>query len=126
MVAHRFYYDPTRIKQMLLYPPKQNSKEKRARRFEITREMVKEDFDPKMIFIMWASGVLSFVTALQWQDFIENSITDIEKKISRPIPSSVSSLIAAIILTGVAGAALYGLYVEARKIVNTTDNEGDS
>ena len=111
---------------MLLYPPKQNSKEKRARRFEITREMVKEDFDPKMIVIMWASGVLSFVTALQWQDFIENSITDIEKKISRPIPSSVSSLIAAIILTGVAGAALYGLYVEARKIVNTTDNEGDS
>ena len=126
VVAHRFYYDPPRIKQMLLHPTRQNSKEKRARRFEITREMVQEEFEANMMFIMWASSVLSFVTALQWQNFIENSITDIEKKISRPLPSSVSSLIASIILTGVASAVLYGLYMAAKNIVKTENNKGDS
>ncbi|MCH9718085.1 MAG: hypothetical protein K0U52_13530 [Gammaproteobacteria bacterium] len=93
-----------------------------ASRFAITRSIAVNEPDARMILINWSSSVMSFITALQWQKFVENVIHDISRKGKHPLPRSVSSLISSLIITAVATAVLYGLYTTAKRIVKEEDN----
>lgn len=89
-----------------------------ATRFEITRNTVSKEIDPKMILITFASTVLAFVVGLQWQNFVQSSIDDVAIAANKPIPKSVASLISAMIISTVAVGGIYGLYMAAKGIVN--------
>jgi hypothetical protein len=89
-----------------------------ATRFEITRDTVSKEIDPKMILITFASTVLAFIVGLQWQNFVQNSIDDAAITASKPIPKSVASLISAMIISAIAVGGIYGLYIAAKQIVD--------
>lgn len=65
---------------------------------------------------------MSFITALQWQKFVESVIHDISRKGKHPLPRSVSSLISSLVITAIATGVLYGLYTTAKNIVHEHDH----
>lgn len=92
----------------------------------LTPELIDKGFQPKMLIIMWASSVLSFTTALAWNNFVQKTVINIEESGHRPLPSSVSALIAALVLTGAAVGGMYGLYIAANEYTDSGEGKGNA